>query len=409
MVIEVRTSPEQPTRITRAPRSLASYLILPRPHDLGKALVLPAAAAVGSLSGSVHLDDLPRLVVAWVVLEFLVYQARYQWNDARGFWADQRHPNAAERGRLPGPVERGRAHIAASRGVTAARLLLAVVVIFAFPGLGLAPVLVVASVAVFVVAAAYESLRSSATGHSQQTPPPLRPSLVSLWVAVGAGYAVRGMTGLALVINVVGHPGLAVVAAIAMWALGIVFVTTRWCLESLPFAVVNDGAVTWESPAGQAREHTLGLTRWLPQQVTEQHLRGSAGLQLWRCLHGRSRLTAPWNVACVVAGGSSLLLGLLLVTYADGGVEFLPGALVAVIGAGLAAVVVTVRRARLLTVLISAAVLTAALAALHAPSPEFIVLPWLVALAAYTLFTFGCLEDLAHPIRTLTSTRRGRA
>jgi hypothetical protein len=41
--------------------------------------------------------------------------ARYQWNDIRGFVAGQHHPAERDRGRLPGPIERVRARVAAGR------------------------------------------------------------------------------------------------------------------------------------------------------------------------------------------------------------------------------------------------------------------------------------------------------
>src|SRR4051794_40691941 len=104
-------------------RSLRSYLLLPRPGDCGKAWLFLATLVLGmAASGSVSSPRLVRALIVWAALEFLVYQARYQWNDIRGFHADQAHPDAAQRGRLPGPVDRARPHIAASAAIAAARL-----------------------------------------------------------------------------------------------------------------------------------------------------------------------------------------------------------------------------------------------------------------------------------------------
>src|SRR4051794_815510 len=96
---------------SRSGRSLVSYLVIPRPKDLGKAVIVPLGMTVGFISvGEVTASGLVRGLIVWAVLELLVYQARYQINDVRGFAADQQHPDAASRGRLPGPLERGRAH-----------------------------------------------------------------------------------------------------------------------------------------------------------------------------------------------------------------------------------------------------------------------------------------------------------
>src|SRR4051794_4800997 len=67
-------------------RSLTSYLLLPRPGDLGKAVIVPVTFALGSAAvGGTTASRLSHGVLVWLVLEFLVYQARYQWNDIRGF------------------------------------------------------------------------------------------------------------------------------------------------------------------------------------------------------------------------------------------------------------------------------------------------------------------------------------
>src|SRR3954449_11311068 len=85
----------------RAERTIAGYLLLPRPKDLGKAVVFPLGFLLG-VAVSSHLDmrEVALAFLTWGVLEFLVYQARYQWNDVRGFAADQRHPDRVNRRRL---------------------------------------------------------------------------------------------------------------------------------------------------------------------------------------------------------------------------------------------------------------------------------------------------------------------
>ncbi|MCU1693126.1 MAG: putative rane protein, partial [Frankiales bacterium] len=289
-------------------RSLLGYLLVPRPKDLVKALVVPLAFAVGAVArGGVGRDAVLRAVLVWVVLELLVYQARYQWNDVRGFAADQAHPEAASRGRLPGPVEKGPQHIAASVAVLGLRLVLAGLVALALPRVE--GVVLAMTVGVFGVAAVYERLRSAATGRTSQVPVPLRPALLGLWVAVGAGYAVRGLTGLALAVPLGGRPGLVAAAAVAMWALGVVFVTCRWALEAMCFGTLHDGRVVWRARPDQAREHTLGLVRWLPTTASPDVEQTCS----WRALQGRTPLHAPWHLALVVAAGAAALTGALLV------------------------------------------------------------------------------------------------
>jgi hypothetical protein len=376
-------------------RSLLRYLLVPRPKDLVKAIVLPLGFAVGAVvTTDLPEDELARALLVWVALEFLLYQARYQWNDARGFAADQAHPDRVARGRLPGPLDRARPHIAASLGVALLRLVLAAAVALTVPQV--AGVLAAAAAGVFGAALVYERLRSAATGRAA-FPVPLRPPLVALWVAVGAGYAVRGMTGLALAVDLRGRPGLAVAAAVTMWALGVVFCTCRWALEAMCFARVRDGRLVWDVRAGQAREHTLGLVRWLPAAVP-------AGTEpcAWRALRGRTALNAPWNVAVLVAAAAAALTGRLL----TGSSGVTGGLLAPVAGAAAALGVLLAVRHRLAATAAGAAVLVLVLAAAGTARPVLAAVPWLVVLAAYGCFTRQCADEIGHPLRRLAPLSR---
>jgi hypothetical protein len=106
----------------RGGRSPAGYLLLPRPGDAVKALLMPLTFGLGVLAqGGTDGRGLLRALLVLLVLEFLIYPARYQWNDIRGFAADQSHPGESDRGRLPGPLSMARRRIAASATVAAAR------------------------------------------------------------------------------------------------------------------------------------------------------------------------------------------------------------------------------------------------------------------------------------------------
>ncbi|MDP9165253.1 MAG: hypothetical protein M3O32_04215 [Actinomycetota bacterium] len=77
---------------------------MPRPKELVKGLLIPTTYALGVLAGG-HVGgaSLIRALVVLAAAELLVYPARYQRNDVRGFVADQHHPGG-DRGRLPGPL-----------------------------------------------------------------------------------------------------------------------------------------------------------------------------------------------------------------------------------------------------------------------------------------------------------------
>ena len=383
---------------SREGRSLAGYLLLPRPKDAVKWWILPLTFALGVVArDGASGEQIVRALVVWATLELLIYQARYQWNDVRGFAADQAHPDAASRGRLPGPPERGRAHIAASLVVALARLAAVAALALLLPSLDLAEPLTGLVVAVFGVAIVYEALRERVTGNSAAVPPPLRPGIAALWIVVGAGYAIRGVAGLALAIDLGARPGLAVAFAIAMWSFGIAFVTARWALEALAFARIQRGRLDWRVRASDAREHSLALVRWLPSPPTGSDVTGSASTRPagWHALRGRSPAAAPWNLAAVAAGAAAAAAGTLLA----GPAATATALLAAVVGALGAAAVLAAARHQAPAMLALAGAATAALWAGGSPRPVLAVLPWLGLLAAHLFFKAQSLQTLGSPLR----------
>jgi hypothetical protein len=388
-------------------RSLGGYLLLPRPGDLIKAWIFPAAFALGVLATGGSSDHrLARAAVIWIALELLIYQARYQWNDIRGFEADQRHPERASRGRLPGPESRSRQHIRASAAAAAARFALAALAALALPSLALAGPLLGLAVAVFGVAALYEILRSRATGKSGRVPPPLSFDVVALWIVVGGGYAIRGFSGLALGTDLFGQPGLPLAVAVAFWAFGIAFVTSRWALEALAFARLDEhGHLAWRAEPGQAREHTLALARWLPAAPAEMAASISgASLRDWRPLAGRSSPLAPWNLAAAAAAAAAAAGGQLVA----GSASPAEAALAAIVGGVLATLVLAARRRRWLGWLGGGIGLAALLAAASSPRPLLAALPWLCLVGAHLFFSGQSPSTPSHPVRSLVAEAASR-
>jgi hypothetical protein len=382
-------------------RSLASYLLLPRPGDLVKAWIFPAAFAFGALAGGgVGGRELLRAVIAWVALEFLIYQARYQWNDIRGFDADQRHPDRVARGRLPGPGSRRRQRIGASAIVLLARLALVAIAAVALAPLDLGAPLLALALAVFGVAVVYEAVRSRCSDSGERVPPPLTPAILALWAVVGAGYAVRGVAGLAFAVDVFARPWLLAAAVVTFWSFGVAFVTARWALEALPFGRSDGrGGILWRIEAGQAREHSLALVRWLPAAPAS----GGRGDRFddWRALAGEVPALAPWNLAAVLAAAAAALTGRLLAGPADP----LEAVLATAAGALCAALVPSWRRYGWA---IGAFVLLALMAAAGSPRPALVAIPWLCILGAHLFFTAQSPRTLAHPLRFALAGARSR-
>jgi hypothetical protein len=378
-----------PTLVSR--RTLIGYLAVPRPKDLFKALLMPVAFGMAVVvAGGTSAHTVLRAVVVLAALELLVYPARYQWNDVRGFAADQRHPAEADRGRLPGPLERARPHIVTSCVVALARLVVTAALPLLLPGLHLGAVLGWVVVGVFGVAVAYEALRAVGTGRTGEVPPPLRPVLVLLWVTVGAGYLVRGLTGLALVVDLRREPAVGVSAAVALWACGVAFVTSRWAIEATAFARLHLDRVSWTADAAHAREHLLALVRWLPKRPNHRDVALDGSAAGWAALRGRTPLSAPWNLAMIVAGTAAALTGRLLTGHATPG----EAALTATVGGLTAWATVRAPRGRSAATAVAAVVLLSVLALQDGPRPLLALLPWLAVMTAYLRFIGRSLRTM---------------
>jgi hypothetical protein len=196
---------------------------------------------------------------------------------------------------------------------------------------------------------------------------------------------------------------LAVASGITMWAVGTAFVTSRWSLEAMSFARISGGQVRWQARAEQAREHTLGLVRWLPARVDARDAARGGGVERWRPLHGRTPLHAPWNVASIVAAAGAAGTGHLLAGAAH------PGESALVVGAGAASGLLVVLAARRRAV--AAVGVAAALGLLHTalgmPEPVLAVVPVLAVLLAHASFTSQCQADLGHPLHRISALLSG--
>jgi hypothetical protein len=282
--------------------------------------------------------------------------------------------------------------------VAATRLALTAVIAF-LPGLRLGGVLLAMTVGVFGVAIAYEALRAAATGRSGAVPPRITVGLVLLWLTVGAGYVVRGLTGLVLAIDLGNRPALGVAAAVTLWAYGVAFVTCRWAIEATAFARLQGDRVSWSAEAGHAREHLLGLVRWLPgradpRSFTDPQERTATS---WAALRSGTPVSAPWNLAMMLAGAAAALTGRLLTaptTAAQATVAAVLGGLAALGVVTASAATARATRVRLLGVMVGAAALAAVFAFQSARAPVVALLPWLAVVTAYVYF-------ISHSMRTM--------
>ncbi|TCC18660.1 hypothetical protein [Kribbella sindirgiensis] len=211
-------------------RHMSSYLALPRGEDLQKSFYYVAGLVLAPLLGDTALDGSPgkKLVVylwGWVLLEYLAYQARYQWNDIRGAVEDAAHPAAISRARLPTQKLGLDRAVSLSSAVVIFRIGAALVLALGIPSnQPVGPLIGVA--AIFILAASYETARKLK----------MPKTTVAL---VGFGYPLRFCLGLEIAgYQWTGDESLlaTAIAVAAFLSFGWSTVGLAWTLEAVHFA-----------------------------------------------------------------------------------------------------------------------------------------------------------------------------
>ena len=386
-------------------RALAAYLAFPRPETWVKALIAPACFVLAATSTG-RLGDWKRFVVLWLVLELLIYAARYQWNDIRGIDADLRHAERTARSRLPvGTTAGARRRSIRLSGLTATARVLAALLIGVLAGL--ARQVLVLAVAVFVVAAAYEFLRAPRPG------PPPRGRPIAVWLVVGLGYVIRG--GLGLSTAGLAWGSLAMVAGlVCAGSFGIMFVLLTWVLEATSYCAADAGG-GWHARADlAAKPHLAALLPYLGRPVRadgggEVGAEGSAAgpgryCGTDRVLREGGRRSAPWNLALLAAAVSGTVEGVALARPHGHG-AFLAAVVVSAAGAVLLAGCGSSLRRWVITATCAPLLAAAALMA-GAALPTLAAAPWLAVAALYSAFRDQSYRDLVAAGPRLTAALR---
>lgn len=215
-----------------AERSLAAYLVLPRPDEARAKAPLALLGFGLVLTGDVPGDrvSLATVLVAWATFELVLYQARYMLNDLADAEVDRLHVAAEARARLPAGARARRWSI----GVLTARIAVGLTVFALLPGSARGTMLW-AALGVVGATAAYEFVRGPMRQPSLQEKRPNRAlflqrrGALAVMVLVGAGYAIRVGFGVALA----GADGPVVAAAVVLgWLFGTTGVVMAWLLEA---------------------------------------------------------------------------------------------------------------------------------------------------------------------------------
>jgi hypothetical protein len=382
-------------------RSIVSYLLLPRPGDWIKAVVAPGVYAVAAYAGG-SFDRWPSFIALWLILEYLLYEARYQWNDLRGWGHDHGHVERRARARLPHGLDpdHDRRHILVSLLIAGVRVLGAVVLGWV---LGVLPQTLILLALVYGIAFVYEWLRAvprRATGRASAAD-------LAIWIVVGLGYAVRAGLGLSLA----GIPlqSLAGASGILCFAIfGVMFVLLTWVLEAAGLCRID--SVGWhQGPELAAKPHLVPLLRYAGVETLES-LADSANSRSGRrekVLRERGRVRTPWNASLLLACGAAVPFGLALSGYASSHFsQRLASAHVPLyalafgLGVSLATLLAVSSGTwtRVVTAAFGAVALYSASYAIEAWKPWIVVAPWIVIAVWYLSFRGSSYFDLNHAI-----------
>lgn len=216
---------------------LIAYLIYPRLKDAMKILFILFGVMLGACFAGMNITSADSLVsmavcfaLVFLVFDYLGYQARYQWNDIRGYVEDEKNPENEKRGRLPHITNNERLSPQVSAVVAIYRIVLALIICWCNP-LGLGFQLLVPFVAIFAIGVGYEFVRSL----------PSVPT-IALLLVVSLGYPLRIFAGMLVMC-----PGLLSVEfffehTVALISLvfgsisfGMVFVGLTWALEGYDY------------------------------------------------------------------------------------------------------------------------------------------------------------------------------
>lgn len=375
----------QSSHLKHDKRSLPSYLLMPRVAEWVKWVITPGAFVVTAWATGAF-RNWHQFILVWLILEYLIYEARYQWNDIRGIDEDADHPERTARLRLPGGPN-ARRNILASCLVGILRLILAVS-IAAVTHL-LAPVMLLIGL-VFGVAIVYEALRAVPASSSLSPPPSARS--VAIWITVGLGYAIRSGTGMWL-----GGVRLLSLTAISgmlyFLALGIMFVLLTWVLEAASYCSTDRKEFLFRAPGLEVKPHIATLLRWTGWTV--QHGTGGVpGAAVPVLKEKQGKRYAPWNIALLLGAGLGAVVGTGLARSNPALTAYWPVVAASLLGA--LWLMIVSRFATRLAVTAAVAVVLVGLTfpSVHQALAIIAAIPWIAVAACYAFFRNSSYQAL---------------
>jgi hypothetical protein len=375
----------------RKGRGMVSYLIYPRPEDWVKLLVVPGVFVATAWS-AYTLDRWRQFLLLWFVLEYLIYNARYQWNDVRGIEDDRSSSQREARARLPvgGNGWSIRSGVRVSLIIAGLRIVLALAIGYLTDTSGAVGILLFI---VFVTAVVYEFLRSLPIGRG-----PLGAFvLVLLWLVVGLGYGLRA--GLAFWLAGVPLFSLTGISGIVCFvAFGIMFVLLTWTLEAAGNCSVDATGHWYPKEAIGSKEHLIPLLKFCN---IEPRPRGEippgadlseGGAQT--VLESRGWKIAPWNVTLTTSVALGVVLGMQLSHISSTVPRYFIPIIISIVGAALLSLCSGSGQRLLTGGVVFAVLVVIAMRYAVTPFSLLLAIPWCVIAGMYVMFRGSSYENL---------------
>ena len=375
----------QSSHLKQDKRSLPSYLLMPRVAEWVKWVISPGTFVVTAWATGAF-RNWHQFILVWLILEYLIYEARYQWNDIRGIDEDADHPESAARLRLPGGPN-ARRNILASCLVGILRLILAVS-IAAVTHL-LAPVTLLIGLA-FGAAIVYEALRAMPASSSLSPRPSARS--VAIWITVGLGYAIRSGTGMWL-----GGVRLLSLTAISgmlyFLALGIMFVLLTWVLEAASYCSTDRKEFLFRAPGLKVKPHIATLLRWTGWTV-QYGTGGVPGAAVPVLKEKQGKRYAPWNVALLLGAGLGAVVGTGLARSNPALTAYGPVVTASLLGALWLMIFSRFATRLAVTAAVAVALVGLTLPSVHHALAIIAAIPWIAIAACYAFFRNSSYQAL---------------
>ncbi len=214
--------------------SVVMYFLYPKLKDMQKPMLIVIGFFTGIYleKGSfAHLtiSEITTLTIALIVIDLLVYQARFQWNDIRGFSEDQKR---GVTGRLPIDVLGKTGAVFCSLGIMLFKVVAAYIISF-FAG-SITVQLVTCITIIIGYSIVYEILRTLKWNKA-------------IFCLVGIGYPLRIFAGMWIAYPTIGsntYSAAVILLLIAYYFLGIYSVTLAWAHEALQDKPITEFAAS---------------------------------------------------------------------------------------------------------------------------------------------------------------------